>query len=82
MSGTAIVQAILDILFAGLTETGSAIGAGISSMVTSLVYTGEGNAQTLSPFFILVVVFAAVSLGLALTRWVLNFATSFGNRNR
>lgn len=82
MTGTAIVQAILDILFAGLTQTGTAIGAGISSMVTSLVYTTSGNTTDLSPFFILVVVFAAISLGLSLCRWVLNFATSFGNRNR
>lgn len=82
MSGTGIVEAILEIMFSGLTKTGTAIGAGISSMVTSLVFTGEGEAQTLSPFFILIVVFAAITLGLSLCRWVLNFATSFGNRNR
>lgn len=82
MSGTDIVAAILQILFAGLTQTGQAIGSGISSMVTSLVFTGTGETQALSPFFILVVVFAAISLGLSLCRWVLNFATSWGNRNR
>lgn len=78
MTGTQIVTAIIEILVSGLTGIGEAMGAAFSTLAESIFISGSG----LSTFGILVVVFAAISLGLSLTRWVLNFVTSWGNRNR
>lgn len=78
MTGTQIVTAIIEILVSGLTGIGEAMGAAFSTLAEAIFIRGAG----LSTFGILVVVFAAISLGLSLTRWVLNFVTSWGNRNR
>ena len=82
MSGTGIVTAIVEILVSGLTGIGQGIGTALSTMATSIFMQGTGSEQSLSVFGTLVIVFCAISLGLALTRWVLNFITSLGNRNR
>lgn len=78
MTGTAIVTALIEILVSGLAGIGEAIGGALSTMAEAIFLTTEG----ISIFGILVAVFAAISLGLSLTRWVLNFVTSWGNRNR
>ena len=82
MSGTALVTAIVQILVSGLTAIGNGIGGALSSMATSIFLTGTGENAALSVFGTLIIVFAAISLGFTLTRWVLNFITSLGNRNR
>lgn len=79
MTGVALVKAIIDILVSGLTGIGEGIGSALSSMATSIFLNTEGTAMSM--FGSLIIVFAAISLGLALTRWVLNFITSLGNRN-
>lgn len=81
MTGTAIVEQIIEILVSGLTGIGQGIGEGIMAMVQALFFTTpSGGTTTLSVFAVLIVVFAAISLGLSLTRWVLNFLTSWGNK--
>ena len=86
MTGTSLVSAIVEILVSGLVSIGEGIGGALSSMAKAIFIqtTGSGGEQTqsLSLFGTLIIVFAAISLGLALTRWVLNFITSLGNRNR
>ena len=82
MSGTSIVTAIIEILVSGLKAMGEGIGSGLYSMVQSIFLTGTGESQTLSTFGILIVVFAAISLAIGLSRWVVNFGTSLGQRNR
>lgn len=77
-----ILTAIIEILVGGLIGIGEGIGQGLSAMATSIFMTGAGAEATLSVFGTLVIVFAAISLGLSLTRWVLNFITSLGARNR
>lgn len=77
-----IMTEIIGILTGGLVEVGQAVGSALSSMATSIFLTGTGESQALSVFGTLIVIFAGISLGLSLTRWVLNFVTSFGNRNR
>lgn len=81
MTGTSLVTAIVQILVSGLTSIGTGIGGALSSMATSIFLSGEGNTATLSVFGTLIIVFGAISLGFSLTRWVLNFITSLGNRN-
>lgn len=82
MTGVQIVQAIVEIIVSAIVPIGEGIGAGLSKLATSLFMTTAGETTTLSVFAVLVIVFAAISLGFALTRWVLNFVTSLGNRNR
>lgn len=81
MTGTALVTAIVEIIIHGLTGIGTGIGEALSSMASSIFLTA-GEGAGLSVFGTLIIVFAAISLGFTLTRWVLNFITSLGNRNR
>lgn len=82
MTGTALVTEIISILVSGITGVANGVGAGLSSLATSIFLTGEGSSQTISVFGIIVVSFAAISLALGLCRWVVNLITSFGQRNR
>lgn len=78
MAGTALVAAIVEIIVAAIVPIGKAIGGGLSELATAIFVGADG----LTVFGTLIIVFAAISLGFALTRWVLNFVTSLGNRNR
>lgn len=77
-----IMTSIIEILVSGLIGIGEGIGGALSAMATSIFLTGTGETQALSVFGSLIIIFAGISLGLSLTRWVLNFLTSLGNRNR
>lgn len=79
MSGTEIVKNIVDIIVAGITELGTGIGEGISNFVTKLAFTGTGENQTLSVFFVMVLVFAGISLAIGLTTLIFNWLSSLGN---
>lgn len=83
MTGTDIVGAIVDIMVSGITGVAEGVGAGLSTLAQAIFFvTPEGGTETLSVLGTLIVVFAAISLALALCRWVLNFLTSLGQRNR
>ena len=82
MTGTGIVTEIVSILTSGISGVASGVGAGLSTLATSIFMTGSGDSQTMSVFGILIVAFAGISLALALCRWVVNFVTSLGQRNR
>ena len=77
-----IMTSIIEILVSGLVGIGEGIGGALSAMATSIFLVGNGDTQALSVFGSLIIIFAGISLGLSLTRWVLNFLTSLGNRNR
>lgn len=80
-----IVTQILNLMTAGLTNIGGAIGEGLTSMVQGIFIetTGSGATatHTLTVFGATICIFAGVSLAFSLVRWVLNFITSLGNRN-
>lgn len=82
MTGTGIVTAIVEILVSGITGVASGIGSGLSTLATSIFLTGEGSSQTISTFGTLIVAFAGIALAIGLCRWVVNFVTSLGQRNR
>lgn len=82
MSGGSIVTTIVEILVSGITTVAQGIGSGLSTLAQSIFLTGTGESQTLSTFGILIVVFAGISLAIGLCRWVVNFVTSLGQRNR
>lgn len=80
--GTTIMTEIIAILVSGIVGIGEGIGAGLSSLATSIFLTGTGETVALSVFGSLIVVFAGISLGMSLCRWAVNFFTSLGARNR
>lgn len=82
MTGVAILRSIIEILIGGITGVAEGIGGGLSTLAQSIFLTGSGETQTLSTFGILIVCFAGIGLATSLCRWVVNFVTSLGQRNR
>lgn len=82
MSGTAMLTEIISILVGGISGVASGVGTGLSTLATSVFLTGTGESQTLSTFGVLIVAFAGIGLSLGLCRWIVNFVTSLGQRNR
>ena len=86
MSGTQIMQSIIEILVGSITQVAQGIGSGLSTLAQSVFLqttgTGESATTTLSTFGVLIVVFAGISLAIGLSRWVVNFVASLGSRNR
>ena len=78
-----LIEAIVDAIGGSIVAIAEKLGAGISAIVTNLVYvTPTSGSPTLSPFAILALVLMGLSLGFSLFRWGLNFFTSLGRRNR
>lgn len=82
MTGVEILQAIIEILVGGIAQVSQGIGTGLSTLATSIFLTGTGESQTLSTFGVLIVCFAGIALAVGLCRWVVNFVSSLGARNR
>lgn len=79
MTGVQIVDAIVEIMFSGITGVSEAVGSGLSTLAQSIFLAGNGETQTLSTFGVLIIVFAGISLAIGLSRLVVNWVTSFGN---
>lgn len=79
MSG--ILSEIIQLLVGGITGVAQGIGVGLSTLAESVFLTGT-ETKTLSTFGALVIIFAGISLAIGLCRWVVNFVTSLGQRNR
>lgn len=82
MKATALLTQIIEILVGGISGVATGIGGGLSTLATSIFLSGTGETQTLSTFGALIIIFAGISLALSLCRWVVNFVTSLGQRNR
>ena len=80
MSG--ILTEIISLLTGGISGVATGIGGGLQTLATSIFIDNSGSTPVLSVFGSLVVIFAGVALALALCRWVVNFVTSLGQRNR
>ena len=80
---TALLTEIISILVGGITGVATGIGEGLSTLAKCIfISSTEGGAMTLSVFGGLIVIFAGISLAIGLSRWVVNFVTSLGARNR
>lgn len=80
---TALLTEIIEILVGGITGMAKGIGAGLSSLVQEIfMQTGAEGATSLSVFGAVILIFAGISLAIGLSRWVVNFVTSLGARNR
>ena len=86
MTGVDLVTQIITILVSALKPFAEGIGDGLSALANAIFLqttgTGAEATTTLSVFGTLIIVFAAISLAIGLSRWVLNFVSSLGNRNR
>lgn len=78
MSGTALLQSIIEILVGGITGVAEGIGSGLSTLAQSIFLTAEG---ALSTFGTIIVIFAGISLAIGLSRLVVGWLTSLGGRN-
>ena len=79
MTPEQIVQQIVSIFTSGFTGLGAGIGAGISSTTSALAFTGTGETQALSIFFIMVCVFAAIAICIGLTTRIFTWLSTLGN---
>lgn len=75
-----ILNSIIEILVGGITGVSSGVGEGLSTLATSVFLSTDGAG--LSYFGKLTVCFAGIGLALGLCRWVVNWVTSLGSRNR
>lgn len=82
MNAVSLMTSIIELLVSGITGVATGVGQGLSTLATSIFLTGTGESQTLSTFGALIIIFAGISLALSLCRWVVNFVTSLGQRNR
>lgn len=82
------VGTMVDIIGGGLTQFATKIGGGLKALVEAIFVTitpasGDVAASvTISTLGGLILAFAGLSLAFSLSRWVLNFCTSLGARNR
>lgn len=77
---TTILNQIIEILIGGITGIASGVGSGLTTLAQSIFLGTEPGS--LSVFGGLVVVFAGISLAIGLCRWVVDWITSLGSRNR
>ena len=73
-----IVTQIIQILVSGLTEMASGIGGGLNNLAQSIFLQQSGEKWILSQFGQLIIAFGAVALAVGLSRFVVNWLTSFG----
>ena len=76
---SAILQEIITLLTSGITQMAQGIGSGLKELVTSIFLDTSGDSQALSVFGGIMIVFAGIALAIGLSRWVVNWLTSFGN---
>ena len=77
---SAVLLEIIALLTSGITEFAAGIGAGLSALAQNIFLSaGTDGGYTLSTFGGLIIVFAAISLTIGLSRMVVNWVTSLGN---
>ncbi|AXF52632.1 MAG: hypothetical protein [Inoviridae sp.] len=82
MDFMALLTQMIQILVGGITGVAKGIGEGLSTLVTNIFMDTSGDTAVLSVFGGLILCFAGISLAIGLGRWVVNFVTSLGSRNR
>lgn len=79
---TALLQEIISILVSGIAGISQGVGTGLTELAKAIFVTSTDDTTKLSIFGGLVVVFAGISLAIGLCRWVVDWVTSLGSRNR
>lgn len=79
---TGLLNEIITLLIGGLTDMAAGFGQGLNDLVSNIFIDSTGDGTKLSVFGGVIVIFAAISLAIGLSRWVVNFVGSLGARNR
>lgn len=84
---SSILNEIISLIVGGITGVAEGIGGGLSVLAREVFcsYTVADGVYTitgLSVFGSLIVIFAGIALAIGLSRWIVNFCTSLGSRNR
>lgn len=77
-----LVQQMVQILVAGLSEMATGIGGGLNDLVQSVFLTNpgtEGASWQLSVFGQVILCFGGIALAIGLSRFIVNWVTSWGN---
>lgn len=78
-----ILNGAIGILTDGITGIATGVGQGLSTLVQNIflqtVGTGSDATTTISLFGGVIFLFASISLGIGLCRWVVNWITGFGS---
>lgn len=82
-----ILTQIIQILVGGLTQMATGLGAGIKSIIESVMLTGTTTDNVFTPtglsvFGAIVVIFAGISLALSLFRLLFSWVAGLGNNRR
>lgn len=78
-----LMNDIITILVGGITQVGTAIGQGLSSLVTNIfTVAGAEGALELSTFGTVIVIFAGISLALGLCYLIVHWIASLGGGSR
>lgn len=75
---SAVLQEIISLLTAGLSQMATGIGGGMSAFVTSIFLDTSGSTTALSVTGGIIVVFAAIALSIGLGRLIANYLFGLG----
>lgn len=78
MNATVLLAEIISILVGGITGIAEGIGAGLSTLATSIFLSGSGDSQALSTFGVITVIFAGISLAIGLCRLIVRWISTLG----
>lgn len=77
-AGVEVLGDIAEGITGGIVPVAEGIGSGLQSLVSNIFLDGDG----LSTFGIVAICFAGLALALGLSRWIVNFVSSLGARDR
>lgn len=77
---SAVGSEIIQLLTGSISEFATGFGSGLGDLLKGIfLEVGENGAYSLSTFGALSIIFAGVALTMGLSRFVLEWVTSFGN---
>ena len=74
-----VLTEIITLLTNGISAMASGIGSGLQQLVSNIFLDTTGSNPVLSTFGGVIVIFAGIALAVGLSRWVVNWLTSFGS---
>ena len=74
-----VLTQIVDLLTDGITGIAQGIGGGLQQLVSSIFLDTTGTTTALSTFGGVIVIFGAVALAIGLSKFIVNWLTSWGN---
>ena len=77
MSG--VLTEIITLLTSGISGMASGIGSGLQALVSNIFLDTTGTNPALSTFGGVIVIFGAVALAIGLSKFIVNWLTSWGN---